>query len=189
MMVSGGSDLVRLDPKGGRVALLGMMSKLDRLPRSATTPGPAASLTAALEQLQRIQIRRGQVIVISDFLENEDWARSMRRLALHHQIVAVQLIDPREFELPAIGLLGVVDPETGQTMHVQTNSAALRQRFAAAANDRHQAIGNRVRHSGAAHVVLSTQDDWLRQIARFVAIRRARGSGQAPIGQPHRRAQ
>ena len=48
--------------------------------------------------------------------------------SLRHQMVAVQVTDPRELSLPAVGILGVVDPETGRRLHVQTNSAALRRR-------------------------------------------------------------
>jgi uncharacterized protein (DUF58 family) len=186
MMVSGGDALVRFDPKGGRTALFGMLSRLDRMPRLLQAPGTAASLTSALNQLQRIQIRRGQVIVISDFLEHDDWARALRRLSLHHQVVAVQVIDPREFTVPAMGILGLIDPETGQTMHVQTNSEGLRERFAQAAQARHQGIANQLRHAGAAHIVLSTEDDWLREIVRFVSIRRSRGGGNAVVTQHHR---
>ena len=185
MMVSGGEELVRFDPKGGRTALFGMLSRLDALPRSAT--GGGTSLTDALAQLQRIHVRRGQIIVISDFLEPNDWSRAIRRLSLHHQVVAVQVIDPREFALPAVGILGLVDPETGQTMHVQTNSAGLRERFAAAAQERHAAIATQLSHAGVSHIVLSTEDDWLREIVRFVTIRRTRGSGNAAASQHHRR--
>lgn len=187
MMISGGSELVRFDPKGGRTPLFGMLSRLDRMPRFAPSPGTTASLTDALNQLQRIQIRRGQIIVISDFLESDDWSRVIRRLALHHQVVAVQVIDPREFALPAMGILGLIDPETGHTMHVQTNSAGLRERFAKAAQDRHNAIAHQLQHAGAAHIVLSTEDDWLREIVRFVSIRRSRGGGDVAATQHHRR--
>ena len=186
LMVSGGDALVRFDPKGGRTALFGMLSRLDGLARSTQSPNPAASLTSAIDQLQRIHIRRGQVIVISDFLEQEDWARSLRRLALHHQVVAVQVIDPREFSLPAMGILGLVDPETGRTMHVQTNSPGLRERFTEAANNRHAGVADQLRHAGATHIVLSTEDDWLREIVRFVSIRRSRGGGNPAATQHHR---
>jgi uncharacterized protein (DUF58 family) len=169
MIVSGGANLVR------------MLTKLDGMTRANAAASPTATLTAALDKLQRIQIRRGQVIIVSDFLESQDWARAIRRLSLHHQVVAVQVIDPREFSLPAMGILGLVDPESGRTMHVQTNSKALRKRYAEAATARHQTIASRLRHAGTAHLILSTEDDWLREIVRFVSVRRASGAGNAPF--------
>jgi hypothetical protein len=72
-------------------------------------------------------------------------------------------------------------------MHVQTNSAGLRERFAQAAQDRHNAIAHQLQRAGAAHIVLSTEDDWLREIARFVSIRRSRGGGDVVATQHHRR--
>lgn len=186
LLVSGGATLMRLDPKAGHAAFFALLTKLDGLPRSTAVPDQSTTLTAALDQLHRIHKRRGQVIVVSDFLETHDWARALRRLSLHHQVVAVQVIDPREFSLPAMGILGLVDPESGRTMHVQTNSAGLRDRYAAAANARHVAIADRLRHAGAAHLVLSTDDDWLREIVRFVSVRRASGAGNAPFGHHQR---
>ena len=96
------------------------------------------------------------------------------------------MIDPREFSLPAMGILGLVDPETGRTMHVQTNSPGLRERFTEAANNRHAGVADQLRHAGATHIVLSTEDDWLREIVRFVSIRRSRGGGNPAATQHHR---
>ena len=70
----------------------------------------AALMLAALLDLERTFTRRGQVVVISDFLADDAWAAPLRRLAFRHQVVAVQTVDPRELVLPAIGIAEFVDP-------------------------------------------------------------------------------
>jgi uncharacterized protein (DUF58 family) len=108
---------------------------------------------------------------------------------LRHQVVAAQVVDPRELALPAVGITAFVDPETGRRLHVQTNSGALRQRYDTAARERHEAIGRAVRGAGAEHLVLATDRDWLLDIVKFVAGRRSlRGrptSGAVDRGRPH----
>jgi hypothetical protein len=71
-------------------------------------------------------------------------------------------------------MLGVIDPETGRRLDVQTNSPALRARFEAAAADRYEQIRSTLARSGAEHLHLSTDRDWLLDFARFVATRSAR---------------
>jgi uncharacterized protein (DUF58 family) len=112
------------------------------------------------------------VIVISDFFGADDWQRPFARLATAHQMLAVQVVDPRELALPAAGMLALVDTETGRHMHIQTNSAKLRARYAAAARNRQQTINERIRRAGGDHLVLTTDRDWLIDIVKFVANRR-----------------
>jgi uncharacterized protein (DUF58 family) len=131
------------------------------------------NVAAALLELERTRPRRGQIVVISDFLDDQEWVVPMQRLALHHQVVAIQTIDPRELVLPAIGIAAFVDPETGRRLHVQTNAAALRSRYEAAAQARQVAIVQAIRSTGAEHLVLGTDRDWLIEIVKFVAGRRS----------------
>ena len=143
-------------------------------PRPERGPDPTATLDAALIGLERSTPRRGQVVVVSDFLDRGGWSRPLRRLALRHQLVAVHVTDPRELELPAVGLLSVVDPETGRRLDVQTNSETLRRRYAAAATDRYDAIRRTLVEAGGEYLHLSTDRDWLVDVARFVSDRRVR---------------
>jgi hypothetical protein len=87
----------------------------------------------------------------------------------------VQVSDPRELEIPAVGMLEVVDTETGARMHVQTNSAELRARFAAAVSERQDAIRRVLGEAGAENLELSTDRDWLVDVARFLRQRRRSG--------------
>lgn len=172
VIATGGDDLLRIPARTGRVALLAALAALYDTPRREAPPGPAADLHAALMRLERVQVRRGRIVVISDFLEASDWAVPLARLALRHQIIAVQVTDPREMQLPDVGMLTVVDAETGRQLHVQTNSPSLRARYAAAAAERDRRIRGLIAESGAEHLRLSTDRDWLIDVARFVGRRR-----------------
>jgi uncharacterized protein (DUF58 family) len=188
VLIAGGDRLIRLPARSGRSAVMAALSVLYDSPRREIGPAAGADLTAALEQLERTQPRRGQVVVISDFLDANDWASPLRRLTLRHQLVAAQVTDPREFEIPAVGLLEVVDSETGTRLNVQTNSASLRARYAAAVADRQLRIRRLLAEAGAEHVELSTDRDWLVDVAQFIRRRRSAGarSRAARLGSRYR---
>jgi uncharacterized protein (DUF58 family) len=82
--------------------------------------------------------------------------------------------------LSDVGMLHVVDPETGRVREIQTSDAKLRERYAAAAAQQRAEIGQAIRSSGADHVVLRTDEDWLRALVRFVLLRRQAVNPAAP---------
>jgi uncharacterized protein (DUF58 family) len=94
------------------------------------------------------------------------------RAAARHDVVVVEVRDPRESELPPTGLLTLVDPETGRRLEVQTANPKIRKRFAEAAERQRTEHRRAVRAAGAAHLILSTDRDWLRDVISFVAQRR-----------------
>jgi uncharacterized protein (DUF58 family) len=180
ILVAGGDRVTRIGPSTTRAALFASLSQLYDLTRSDGAQSDRAGVRRALLELERTRPRRGQVVVISDFLDDDEWVAPLRRLALHHQVVAVQTVDARELALPAIGIAAFVDNETGRQLHVQTNAAALRDRYEAAARARHESIAQRIRSVGAEHLVLGTDRDWLIDIVKFVAGRRSmRGRNRA----------
>jgi uncharacterized protein (DUF58 family) len=172
VVIAGGQRLAHLPPRQSREGLLAALSRVYDTPRRDAAPGAGADLAGALEWAHRTQRHRGQVVVASDFLDRSDWAGGLRRLALRHRVVAVHVTDPRELELTPVGVLGVVDVETGRRVHVQTSSPALRARYAAAARARHDAIVASIRHAGADYLHLSTDRDWVLDLARFLTRRR-----------------
>ncbi|HTE61113.1 MAG TPA: hypothetical protein VK631_12240, partial [Solirubrobacteraceae bacterium] len=95
-----------------------------------------------------------------------EWARALRALGARHDLLAVEVVDPREGELPDAGQLVLVDPETGQRLEADTTSATLRRRFAAAELARRDELKSALRRAGARHVELSTDGDWLRALGR-----------------------
>lgn len=87
-------------------------------------------------------------------------------------MLAVQVGDPRESELPDVGELWLTDPETGQHLRVNTGNARLRARFAQAAAADRQEVAALFRSLGVSHLPLSTQGDWLRELVGFLRLNR-----------------
>lgn len=166
---AGGARVV--PPRSGRAAALSLLLQLEREPRAGEG---VASVADALRRLRMTATRRGLVVVVSDLLGDETWVRELRALAHRHEVVVVEVRDPRDAELPAVGLLTLVDPETGRMLEVQTASQKVRDRFAKAAAAQRAGSARAVRSSGASHLILSTDSDWLLDIVRHVAARRRR---------------
>ena len=166
--------LGRLPARAGRPALLGLVGALLAAPR--TPPGAAAGpgLADGITMLGRRHRRRGLRVVVSDFLDDGPWEEPLRRLAARQQVLAVEVVDPRELELPDVGLLAVVDPETGRRREVWTGRRAVRTRYAEAAAAHRLEVRTALRNAGADHLVLRTDSDWLLDLVRFVALRRDR---------------
>jgi uncharacterized protein (DUF58 family) len=158
-------------PRTGRDAAMALMHRLQKRPRCERGAG---SLPAALRRTRALAGRRGLVVVVTDLLDDGDWSRELRALGARHELIVAEIRDNREDELPAVGLLTLVHPETGRRHEVQTNSARLRQRFSEAAADQRERNKRAVRSAGASHLVLSTDRDWLLDIVRFAATRKVR---------------
>ncbi len=168
----GGANLVTRPAATGRNAMMASLAMVHDTARSDAAPGPGADLAGALDAVRRLQPRRGLVVVVSDFFDESDWPTSLRRVALRHQVAAVQVVDPRDLEIPDVGLLSLVDPESGRLVHVRTGKSQLRQRYAAAAAQRDADIGRAIRAAGADHVVVRTDADWLTGIVAFATSKR-----------------
>jgi uncharacterized protein (DUF58 family) len=165
----GGSGVLRLPARPGRKEAQGLLRTIAGL---ELRPG-RTDLGALVDALNRPPRRRGMAVVISDFLAPpEQWGRPVRKLAVRHEVLAIEVVDPRELELPDVGVLAVVDPESGELHEVQTADPRLRRRYAAAAAAQRAAIANELRAAGAAHLRLRTDSDWLLDMVRFVAAQR-----------------
>ena len=158
-----------LPPRQGRLGMLGLLDAL----REESGGAGAASLGAALRRTGSIARQRAIVVVVSDFRGPVDWQRPLVELAGRHEVVAVEIRDLREQELPNAGVLWLVDPETGRQVRADTRSEKLRARFAAAAAAERAGVARMLASAGARHVVLTTSGDWHRSFAGF--LRRGRG--------------
>nr|MDQ6937209.1 DUF58 domain-containing protein [Actinomycetota bacterium] len=98
--------------------------------------------------------------------------RPLRGLGQRHQLLGIEIVDPRELELPNSGLVTFVDPESGEQLEVQTARADVRERYAAAAAQQRAQISTMLRHAGAAHLLLRTDRDWLEDMVRFVTAQK-----------------
>ena len=179
-----GERLRRVPSRPGRQAALALLHVLQ-----STRPveGTGPSLADGLRAVASPPRRRGLVVVVSDLLEpgpvptEPSWGAPLRQLTRRHDVVVAEVVDPRELELPAVGVLRLVDPETGRHLEVQTAGRRLRERYAEAATERRASHAAAVRSAGAGHVLLRTDEDWLLSLARFLAgRRRTRVAGRRP---------
>jgi uncharacterized protein (DUF58 family) len=179
--------VVVAEPSGPKVfpALSGIdhvrrtLRELQLRPRPASPTGPIdghVDLGSAIERIARIGRRPGLVVLVSDLLSDPDatasWVRTLRAHSVRAHTVVAELRDRRDDELPAVGLVTLLDPETGRVRDVYTDDPKLRSRFAAAATERRDAMRAAVRRSGAEHLVLATDRDWLTDIVRHHLTKR-----------------
>jgi len=155
-----------LPPRQGRVGLLGLLAALREEPVEGQVG--ATSLGEAMRRTSSLARQRALVVVVSDFRGPPDWRRPLLELSGRHDVVAVEIRDPREQELPNACALYLVAPETGRQLRVDTRSAKLRARFAAAASEERTALRRALASVGVRHTVLSTSGDWLRSLALFL---------------------
>ncbi|WP_081902549.1 DUF58 domain-containing protein [Lentzea aerocolonigenes] len=172
--VSTGAENLRIPARGGLAHARGMIRKIAEMPRA--DEGTRGDLAALLEQLRRPPRRRGLIVVISDFLGGMEWQRPLRALSARHDIVAIEVVDPRDVDLPEVGTVVLSDPETGRQREV-TASALLRKEFNAAAAEHRAEVAAGLRRAGAGHLVLRTDSDWIADTVRFVVARKRRWSG------------
>ncbi|MEN3341751.1 MAG: hypothetical protein V7644_1155 [Actinomycetota bacterium] len=161
---------VTLPPNHGRQGLIGLLAALRREPEREHVG--TTSLGAALRRTGAVARQRGVVTIVSDFRGPLDWRKPLLELKSRHQVLAVEVRDRREQELPDVGELWLVDPETGRQLRVDTRDARLRERFAVAAAAERTGVARVLSALGVPHVVLSTSGDWLRQLAVFLGARR-----------------
>jgi len=174
-----GHTITQLPARQGRNHLMGVLHRVQQAPRRGTISArdvndPKVDLAAGIRRLAGPGHRRGLAVVVSDLLGPQTWQSELRRLSLHHDVLVVEIIDPRELDLPDVGLLMLVDPESGQVREVNTRDRKLRTRYAEAARAQREQNARSVREGGADHLVLRTDSDWLLDIVRFVALRRKR---------------
>ncbi|MCD0450061.1 DUF58 domain-containing protein [Actinocorallia sp. API 0066] len=170
-LMSGGT-LKRRPARTGRTRLYGLLRDVEATP---SLPGPI-TLADAITSLDRGQRRRGLRVVISDFLDGSAWERPLRRMAARHQVLAVEITDPRELDMPPVGMVELTDPETGAVQEIML-SPRVAEEYRRAAHAQRAATAAALRRAGAGHLLLSTDRDWVADLARF-ALRRRRLGGR-----------
>lgn len=166
VLTYGSSNSITHPPRPGRAGLRGMLlATQDDVAEEKTGP---TSLGAALQKLNSISRQRGLVVVVGDFRGPRDWPRPLTDLGYRHQVMAIEIVDPREAEIPNVGQIVLMDPETGRQLRVDTSSAELRRQFADAAHSERAEVGSALAAAAARHLRLSTAGDWLRSLAGFL---------------------
>lgn len=172
--VLGHEGLATFPARAGGAQARALLDALARVPRpdpTARPTGGAPDLADALDRLARRTRRRGLAVVISDFPGAGAWLPAMRAVASRHEALAIEVLDPRELDLPDVGLLVVADPETGEEREVRTGDAGLRRRYAAAARARREATATVLREQAVDHLVLRTDRDATADLVTWLAQR------------------
>jgi uncharacterized protein (DUF58 family) len=125
-------------------------------------------LAGALRRVARLARQPGLVVLISDFRDQHAWERPLGSLRVRHSVLAVEIADPREAELPAVGHLALVDPESGARIEVDTSRRRVRERFASLERERRAVVARELRRLRIDHVALSTGEDWLLALGRHL---------------------
>jgi uncharacterized protein (DUF58 family) len=173
-IVATGERTIRIPARGGLAHARGLIRRIAETPRAPE--GVRGDLATAIEQLRRPPRRRGLAVVISDFLGDVDWQRPLRGLSARHDLLAVEILDPRDVDLPEVGTVVLADPESGRQREVHA-TALLRKEFAAAAAEHRAMVAAAIRRAGGGHLVLRTDSDWIADTVRFVVARKRRWSG------------
>jgi uncharacterized protein (DUF58 family) len=168
-----GSRVERTIPAGGgRLQVLRLVNDLLKQPQLQKSPftNLKPMLDAGLQTIRK----RSLLFVISDYISEPGWERSLNLLSQRHEVLAIRLWDPREVDLPDIGSIIMEDAETGEQLYVDTHDKAFRQRFRQAAEQREAALQEAFKRAGVDMLSLSTEEDLVSAIIRFARLRRRR---------------
>ena len=149
--------------------LINEMLKQPRLPKA-----PFTDLTPLLKTALNSIKSRSLIFILSDFIGMPGWEGALNLLNQRHEVLAIRLWDPREIELPDIGPVIMEDAETGEQLYVDTHDKKTRARFAQAAQHREAVLNEAFKHAGVDALSLATDEDLVRAVVRFAALRRQR---------------
>jgi len=169
-----GTEVERTIPPGsGRNQVLRIARELVDRP-SPPAPGATTDLAVLLRTAHGMARRRSLIIIVSDFISEPGWEVPLTLLARRHEVVAIQIGDRREFELPPAGMVYVEDAETGEQIFVDTDDPAFRQRLREAADARQAELVEATRGAGVDLHRILTDEDLVRALVRVSALRRRR---------------
>ena len=166
-------------PRAGRSGRLGLLARLEAERTQPGRQGKRTDLAQTLARAAGLVSRRSLLIVVSDFLVEEGWQKPLRGLCLRHEVVAVRISDPREGEIPDVGVVTLEDPETGAQLEVDTADRGLRERYRRAAAEQRRRLLAELRRAGASSLELTTAGSMLPQLVAYLRRR------QDHRGKPH----
>lgn len=159
--------------KGAPHALRVLRDILNNEPKQQGT-----DLRPALDLALNRIAHRALVILVSDFITTDNaWEKSLRAVAAKHDVVAVQIMDPREVELPNAGRVCLEDPETGEQILVNTSHPAVREQFVARVAERQVALEHLLRRCGAERIAIRTDQDYVPALKAYFRTRKRRRRG------------
>lgn len=131
-------------------------------------------INIALEFLTNAIKKRCSAFLLSDFIDNHDYSKSMMIANKKHDLVAIQVFDQRDAELPDVGLVRMLDLETSSLRWVDTSSASTRRAYAKSWYERQQGISNITARSGVDFTSISTNEDFVRNLLALFRRRSAK---------------
>jgi len=131
-------------------------------------------LAAMLDAAAKLARRRALIVVISDFIGDGDWGRSLLRLAPRHEVVALRVTDAADDELPDVGLVVVEDAETGEQLVIDSGDPLLRTRLRSAVEDRDTRLAAGMRRAGVPLHRIGTDADLATALIEVVASSKRR---------------
>ncbi len=152
------------------------LSHVLRLIRDLLNFKPRQTLTdigQALDYLGRVSHRRAVVFLVSDF-QAEGYQKRLRVLARRHDLIAVSISDPRERDLPNVGLVELEDAETGERVLIDTGSDAVRREYEKLGREHSEGLGEMFRAGGIDHINLLSGRDYVRDLVGFFRMRERR---------------
>ena len=156
--------------RGGRMQVLRLINDLLKQPRLSRAP--LTNLKVLFEGALNSIKRRSLIFIISDFISEPGWEKPLSLLNQRHEVLAIRLWDPREVELPDLGMVVMEDAETGEQLFVDTHDPKFRKRFFEVAQQREELLKNAFKRAGVDALSLSTDDDLVRAIVRFAKQRK-----------------
>jgi uncharacterized protein (DUF58 family) len=164
-------------PSSGRTALLRLVARLERAGAGESEP---TDLARVITEAGRLMRRSSLVMLLTDFMTADGWQQPLSSLALRHEVIAVWLFDPREREIPDVGVVTFEDPESGRQLIVDTRDARLRSRFAEAATQQRETIRVQLQRCRVGVAELGTASELVPQLVRFINQRDAERSVRHP---------
>ena len=138
-----------------------------------TPHGKKTDISAALDYLGRVINKKTVTFLISDFLDT-GYEQKLRIMNKRHDLIAVTIKDPREIELPKLGLIKLLDSETGERIIIDTNNGKVRNWYKARALERKRRLKKILASSGIDQIDIQTDQDYLKSITSFFLNRERR---------------
>lgn len=162
-----------IPPASGRNQVLRIARELIE-PTTSPAPGTTTDLAVLLRAANGMARRRSLIVIVSDFISEPGWDAPLALLARRHEVVAIQVADPREFEIPSVGMVYVEDAETGEQIFVDTDDPVFQRRLRETADARQAELVQVTRSAGVdLHQVL-TDEDLVRALMRISTLRTRR---------------
>lgn len=171
MVLTGDGRPTVLPAAGGRDHVRRL---LEEVSRATAQTSPGGTLDDCLRAVRTASRRHGLVVVVSDFLSEVTWERSLRVLGARHEFLAVHVADPLDIALPTVGAALLQDPATGEVLELDVDDA-LAADYRRAADAHRAEVHGALRRCGAPVLALRTDRDWVRDVIDFVGLRRRGG--------------